>query len=183
MKSVSSVVLDETVLQRSSLATIITTIIVYFIGYVLPEKENILMYDFVFGICFTYIIDILFVQKRFKIKEGFGDVPYENLMFRLKYMFKPKVFYKFLVVISIGSIINRSIYIFVNKILKKYNLFQDDKTLRYRNFTINTIINFFVTLMLLNYIKFKWAYIDCDDVYLSMIIISLFSLSILISVS
>jgi hypothetical protein len=183
MKLVSSVMLDESVLRRSSVANIITSILVYFIGFVLPQKENVLIYDFVFGICFTYIIDILFVQKNFRIKEGFNDIPYDDFMFRVKYMFNPRIFYKFLVVISIGSIINRSVYIFITNMLEKYNLFQDEKTLRYRNFAINVVINFFITLMLLNYIKFKWAYINCEDVYLTMIIISLFSLSILISVS
>ena len=183
MKSTGSVVLDETVLRRSSLMNIIISIMVYLISYILPKQQNTLIYDFVFGLCLTYITDIMFVQKRFQLKEGYGDIPYSDILFRFKYMFNPSILYKFLVVVSIGSIINRSIYTFVRNLLKKYDLFQNEKTLRYRIFVINVIINFFITLILLNYIKFKWAYINCDDVYLTMIIISLFSLSILISVS
>jgi hypothetical protein len=175
--------LDESVLRRSSVMNIIISIVVYLIGFILPKQQNVLIYDFVFGICLTYITDIMFVQKMFKLKEGFGNVPYTDFLFRFKYMFNPRILYKFIVVISIGSIINRSIYTFVTDLLERYNLLQDEKTQRYRNFIINVIINFFITLMLLNYIKFKWAYINCDDVNLSMTIISLFSLSILISVS
>jgi hypothetical protein len=184
MKTISSVSIDETVIQRSSIASILITVFVYLMKFVIPKiDENSFVYDFVFGICFTYIIDILFVQNKFRIDKSFVIIPYNDIYERFKYMFKLSVLYKFLVVISIGSIINRSVFIYTTNLLKKYKLLQNEKTSHYRNLLINIIINFFVTLLLLNFIKFKWAYIDCDDVYLSIIILSLFSLSILISVS
>ncbi|QOI90242.1 hypothetical protein QKU58_gp089 [Pyramimonas orientalis virus] len=183
MKTASTIFLDKSMLQRSSFASILTSIMVYLIGYVLPKQENLLIYDFVFGVCLTYIVDIMFVQNIFRVKDEFENIPYSNYLFRFKYMFNLRVFYKFVVVIIIGSIINRSIYLFITNLLKKHNVFQDPKTMRYRNFILNVFINFFITLILLNFIKFKWAYINCDDVYLTMIIISLFSLAILISVS
>jgi hypothetical protein len=87
------------------------------------------------------------------------------------------------VVIVIGSLINRSLYKFVIDILNRYRLFQREEHQYYRDLVINLVINFFLTLMLLNFLKFKWAYVDSADSYSSLIILTLFSLAILISVT
>lgn len=179
-----SVLINESVIQRSSFANIVITIAIFVIKTLLPNIHvNNYLFDFFFGVCLTYIIDILFVQQRFNKNNSYVSIPYTDYYSRLKYLFKISVFYKFLVVIVIGSLINRSLYKFIINILNKYRLFQRKKHHYYRDLVINMVINFFLTLMLLNFLKFKWAYVDSDDSYQSLMILTLFSLSILISVN
>ena len=179
-----SVLINESLVQRSSLANVVITVVTFIVKTMLPNihVDNYL-FDFFFGVCLTYIIDIMFVQQRFNKNNEYICIPYTDYYYRLKYMFKISVFYKFLVVIVIGSLINRSLYKFVINILDKYRLFQRAEHQYYRDLVINTVINFFLTLMLLNFLKFEWAYVDSDDSYSSLIILNLFSLAILISVS
>tara|TARA_Y100000389_G_scaffold197522_1_gene232269 strand:+ start:1275 stop:1826 length:552 start_codon:yes stop_codon:yes gene_type:complete len=179
-----SVLINESVVQRSSFVNVVITVVTFIVKTLLPNihVDNYL-FDFFFGVCLTYIIDIMFVQQRFNKNNAYVCIPYTDYYYRLKYMFKISVFYKFLVVIVIGSLINRSLYKFVINILDKYRLFQREEHQYYRDLVINTVINFFLTLMLLNFLKFKWAYVDSDDSYSSLIILSLFSLAILISVT
>jgi hypothetical protein len=181
MKLINTTGIDETVVKRSSVLNLIITVSVYLLGLTLPNVKGIFFSDFILGICLTYFTDIVFVQNFFKIGDTIQKISYNNYLFRLKYLFNPSVIYKFLVVITIGSIINRSIHIFIINLMKKYNILQYEKYKDYITLVLNLVINFFITIMFLNYIKFKWAYVDNDDVYLTIIILSLFSLSILIS--
>lgn len=179
-----SVLLNESVIQRSSISSIVVTVVVYIINTLLPNvNKDSYVFDFVFNVVLTYVVDILFVQLRFNKNNTFVKIPYDDIYFRLKYLFNISIFYKFIVVITIGSLINRSLFKYTVAILDTYKLIQKPEHIYYRNLLINIVINFFTTLMLLNFIKFKWAYIDCNDTYLSLIILSLFSLSILISVT
>lgn len=179
-----SVLINESVVQRSSFANLVITVVTFIVKTLLPNihVDNYL-FDFFFGVCLTYIIDIMFVQQRFNKNNQYVCIPYTDYYYRLKYMFKISVFYKFLVVIVIGSLINRSLYKFVIDILNRYRLFQREEHQYYRDLVINLVINFFLTLMLLNFLKFKWAYVDSADSYSSLIILTLFSLAILISVT
>ena len=179
-----SIVIDNVVIKRSSISNIIISLFVGIVNHFFPRnKTNHLMYDLIFGVFLTYIVDIMFVQKRFNINNKLQILPYEAYIKRLTYIFKPHVLYKYIVVMGIGIMINRSIFLYVNKLLKKYNIFQKQSLKNYRDLIIILSINFLTSSMLLNYLKYKWAYVNSDDTYISIMILSLFSLSVLISVS
>lgn len=178
------IVFDKQLLGRSYIFGIMVNIFTYGISLYFPKKENILFYDFILGIIFTYIIDILFIQKLFKnfTTQSLEVISYNNLVYRFKYLFRYRIFLKYLIVIIIGSILVSSLTEFIKKTFKKYNIFQGDfKNKVYFKFFINILLKFIVTAIFLNFIKFKWAYIDNNDIYLTAIIISLLNLSVLSS--
>lgn len=180
----NSIIIDNTVLKRSSISNISISLFVGVVKYFFPRNEtNHLIYDLLFGVILTYIVDILFVQKRFNIANKILIIPYEAYFKRLTYIVNPNVLYKYLVVMGIGIIINRSLFLYVDKILKRYNILQNKSAKKYKDLLLILLINFSTSSMLLNFLKYKWAYVNSDDTYLSLMILSLFSLSVLISVS
>ncbi len=179
-----SIIIDNEVIKRSSVSNITISLFVGVIKYFFPRNEtNHLMYDLIFGVFLTYIVDIMFVQKRFNMNNTIKIIPYEAYIKRLAYIFKPPVLYKYIVVMGIGIMINRSIFLYVDKLFKKYYIFQKKSLKRYKDLLLILSINFLTSSMLLNYLKYKWAYVNSDDTHLSIMILSLFSLSVLISVS
>ena len=179
-----SIIIDNDVIKRSSISNITISLFVGVMKYFFPRNEtNHLMYDLIFGVLLTYIIDILFVQKRFNIRNKIIVIPYEAYLKRLAYIFNPPVLYKYIVVMGVGIIINRSLFLYVDKLLKKYNILQKETLKKYKDLILILLINFLTSSMLLNYLKYKWAYVNSDDTYLSIMILSLFSLSVLISVA
>lgn len=178
--------LDEQLLTRSYIFSIVINILTYSISLYFPKKENLLFYDLILGIIFTYIVDILFVQKFFKNFDTLAleKISYSNVIYRIKYLFQYRVFLKYIIVVIISSILVSSIIRFIKNIMKKYDINKDElnkKNNAYVDFFINVFIKFVVTAIFLNFIKFRWAYVDNNDVYLTAIIISLLNLSILSS--
>lgn len=187
----NDVFLDKQILIRSYIFNVVINLLTYGLALYFPAKENVLFYDFILGVLFTYFIDILFIQKNFKDfgTNTFKKVKYTDIMYRLRYMFRFRIVIKYIVVIIISSIVLTSVRKYVYRGMKRYKIFndlvQDDKVNEKRHFYVymmlNLIIKFGLTVLFLNFIKFRWAYIDNDDIYLTTIIITLLTLSILTS--
>ena len=176
--------LDAVVYRQSLITNFIANSVIFFLHRIFPKNEsNILYYELFTSFLLTYLVDIIFIQRTFNLNEKYVVIPYKDYKFRFKYLFKINVFYKYLVVIGIGFIITKAVVQYIHKILKRYKLLQNEKHEYYRDTIITFFANVFVSSILLNFIKFKWAYLDSSDVYLSTMILSLFGLSILISVS
>ena len=175
--------LDEQLLIRSYIFSVVINMLTYIISLFFPKKENILFYDLVLGIIFTYIVDILFIQKFFKNfnTSMLEEISYSSIRYRIKYLFKYRIFLKYLIVVIISSILVSSLIRFTKNTMKKYDIKQKYLKNIYLDFLINIFFKFLVTAIFLNFIKFKWAYVDNNDVYLTAIIISLLNLSILSS--
>jgi len=179
-----SIIIDNDVIKRSFVSNLTISLSVGVIKYFFPRnKTNLLLYDLMFGVFLTYVVDILFVQKHFNINNKTIILPYQAYLKRVVYLFKPPVLYKYIVVMGIGIMINRSIFLYVDKLLKKYDILQKESIKGYKDLLLILTINFLTSSMMLNYLKYRWAYINSNDTYLSIMILSLFSLSILISVS
>jgi hypothetical protein len=84
---------------------------------------------------------------------------------------------------SIASIINKSVFVYVKDKLDKQKVFVSDDKLYYRDLIIQLMINAFTTVIIINVLKFKWAYINSQDINLNILILFWFSLSILVTVS
>lgn len=180
--------IDSTVITKSAILNSSITIISFIIkNFIVVNNNSILAYfvDNFLKIFATYICDICLVQKTFKINDKIKNIPYSNILDRVRYLFNLEIFYKFLIIIIITNIINTSIYDNILNHLKKYNKlqFKNNNYVMIRNILIQVLVNGFSTLMFVNIMKFKWAYIDYDDMYLTIIILIWFSLSILISVN
>lgn len=186
MKNLFISSLDENLIKRSGYVSIIVTTITYLVNKfsTFQQKELLFFIEYLFGMILTYVTDILFVQNIFKVNDKFVKIPYNNFNHRLRYIFNHEILYKFLVVITISSIINKNIYIYIIKILDRYKVLHHNPVIKsYRDLGVQLLINMFTTLMFVNIIKYKWAYIDFDDMHLTMIILTWFSLVILISVA
>ena len=176
--------LDKIVSRQSLIANFIVNSGIFVLHKIFPKTEsNILYYELFTSFLLTYLVDIIFIQRTFNFQDKLIVIPYDDYKFRLKYLFKINVFYKYLVVIGIGFIITKAVVQYINKLLKRYKLLQTEKHRYFKDTVITFVANVFVSSILLNFIKFKWAYVDSNDVYLSATILSLFGLSLLISVS
>ena len=127
----------------------------------------------------VYFTDILFIQEKFN-ETTLTSIP-KTLTEKLKYSIDKNIIYKFIVIVGISTIINSSLYNYIVLNMNERNLFSNKKVLR--NSIVQLLVNVFTTISYMNIIKFKWAYINNEDPVLNIIIISWFSLSILISVS
>jgi hypothetical protein len=185
MKHVSKVDISPEVAQRSTIINIFVTFITYVINnlYSIKSFEIKFFNDYLFSSFLTYILDILFVQKYFTIKHTLKEVKYGNFNKRIFSLLNHQILYKFAVVMSIASIINKSVFVYVKDKLDKQNVFISDDKLYYRDLIIQLMINAFTTIIIINVLKFKWAYINSQDINLNILILFWFSLSILVTVS
>lgn len=178
--------IDRKVLTRSTVANIGITIVSFILRNILIQKQSSLAYfvDNFFTILATFIIDVCFVQKTFKLDGKLKSIPYSDIIHRTKYLFDIEIFYKYIIIMIIASIINSSLFRYISDHLKEHNKiqFKDKRLILLRDVIIQVLVNGFSTIMFINIMKFKWAYIDYDDMYLTIIILTWFSLSILISV-
>ena len=177
--------INRKVITRSTITNILITIVSFILRNAL-QKDSILAYfvDNFFTIITTFIVDICFVQKTFKMDGKLKSIPYSDLMQRTKYLFDIEIFYKYIIIMIIASIINSSLFRYISDHLKEHQKlqFKDKRINLLRDVVIQVVVNGFSTIMFINIMKFKWAYIDYDDMYLTIIILTWFSLSILISV-
>lgn len=185
--SMDNVYIDDNVERRALFYNVIIMVIIAYISYSFDINRFKLAYDILFGFLLTYVVDIMFVQQTFvsvsKNIRVFKKISYDDLSYRFQYMFNHNIFYKYMVVVFIGYILDTSIFNYIDKqILQKYNLLQNTRYKSQVEYLIHIFIRSFTSLLLLNFIKFKWAYIDMNDLYLTAIILSLFSVMLLVIV-
>lgn len=186
---VTHAAVDEEVSRKSLIYNVVIIILVAILTQRIDMNQHRLTYDLVFGFLITYIVDIMFVQKTFlkpsaRNPNALKTIKYDDFDFRFGYMFNRTIFYKYMVVVFIGYILDTSIFNFVQKsLIERYRLFDNFRYKKQAHYGIRIAIRSFTALLLLNFIKFKWAYIDTNDMYLTAIILSLFSIMLLIVVT
>lgn len=180
---------DEEVSRKSLIYNVIIIMLVAILTQRIDMNQHRLTYDLVFGFLITYVVDIMFVQKTFlkpsaSNPNALKTIKYDDFDFRFGYMFNRMIFYKYMVVVFIGYILDTSIFNFVQKrLIERYRLFDNFRYKKQVDYGIRIAIRSFTSLLLLNFIKFRWAYIDTNDMYLTAIILSLFSIMVLIVVT
>lgn len=184
--ALTEVTIDDEVAKRSLIYNMVIFVLVAVITYNIDVNQYRLAYDLVFGFLITYFVDIMFVQKTF-LKPSASNarvlkaVSYDNMEFRFNYMFNRNILYKYVVVVFIGYMLDTSIFNFVQRrLIARYRLFENTRYRKQIDYAIRIAIRSFTSLLLLNFIKFQWAYIDTNDMYLTGIILSLFSVMVLI---
>ncbi len=173
--------LSNQIAFKSIFFQIIITFVVRVINHFIntTSSESIFVFETVLSQLMVYFTDILFIQEKFN-QTSSTPIP-KTLTEKLKYSINKNIIYKFIVIVGISRIINTNMYHYIILNMNKRNLLSDKKLLR--NSIVQLLVNVFTTISYMNIIKFKWAYINNEDPVLNMIIISWFSLSILISVS
>jgi hypothetical protein len=141
------------------------------------SSELTFVFETILSQVLVYFTDILFIQEHFMRK---GLEP-NSLMEKFMYSLDRYIVYKFIVIVGISTIINTSIYNYIVGKMDERKLLIHMKS--HRNLLALILVNVFATISYVNIMKFKWAYINNEDPILNMIIVSWFSLSILISVS
>lgn len=178
--------LAPSVSKRSTIINLLITCFTYFINTGFKFESNTIKFinDYFISSILTYVFDIMFVQKYFNAGDNkLTIIPYSKKFFRFLALFNHHVLYKFIVLMSVTSIITKSIYVYVIKKLDDNDVLVEENNLKYRDLVIQLAINAFCTVMFVNVLKFKWAYINSQNLTLNIIILLWFSLSILITVS
>jgi hypothetical protein len=168
---------------KSIVFQIVITFFVWTVNSFIPSysSESVFILEVILSQMLVYFSDILFIQENF-MKKGYSLNQTPNTLYeKFLYSIDKNIFYKFIVIVTISTIINNSIYNYILGQMDKRKLFMNKKELR--NPIVQIIVNIFTTISYVNIMKFKWAYVNNEDPVLNMIIISWFSLSILISVS
>jgi hypothetical protein len=143
------------------------------------SQEIVFVIEYIISPFLIFITDVLLIQEIFLVNEKLSILPILSFKDRITYGMRLTIFYKFIVTIMISSIINRSIFEYIIKRLDNNKIMI--KNSGKRNVVVGILVNIFATVVYINALKFKWAYINSDNILLNMLIISWFSLTILIS--
>jgi hypothetical protein len=183
MRSITLNNLTNRMAFKSIFFQIIITFFVWTVNSMIPieSSESVFILEVVLTQLLVYFSDILFIQENFvKNGQSLSHIPH-TLYEKMIYSIDKNMIYKFIVIVTISTIINKSIYNYILNTMNKRKLFITN--IRLRDSIVQIVVNIFTTISYVNVMKFKWAYVNNEDPVLNMIIISWFSLSILISVS
>lgn len=154
--------------RRASIATIITELFNFFSNYTLvDEKKSIYRNSiYMFSIILHYTLDI-FIAKSF-----------ENNQNKFKWYLNSFVknnFSKYLVYSILHFLVSQNIMNYIKATLDNYDIKH-----KYRDITLNLLLNMFLFALYGYFLKFKWAYADSSDPMMTMIVLNWCTLSIMI---
>lgn len=182
------------VFVRSTFFNIVITVITLLMSIKFPKEKFFFIYEYIIGTIVTYFNDIVFVQRYFTNDNGaLTKIKYSDLWYRIGYSLNISRISKFLVAFTIQILLVHKIETIVSYQLKKNNLFQTPPKQFYNNGTnieqyrthlsliIKFVIKLIIDILLINFIKFKWAYVDSPNDLFSLIISTLLVLILLIT--
>ena len=177
--------LTEQVIFRSAFANIINSSLMFLLNNQKIVDLTFFKFfiEYILSTLLTYLLDILFVQKKFSMNNDIEIIPYNNIYKRFNYLFNHHRLFKFVVLFAINIIMNKSIIEFITKLMDKNNIYTDENEIKYRNLFILLFVNLFTGVLYIDILKYNWAYIDNNNILLNIIIYMWFTLSILITVS
>ena len=178
---------------RSTFFNVVITILTFLMSLRFPKEDFFFIYEYIIGTIVTYFNDIVFVQRYFTKDGTLSKIKYTDFWYRIGYTLNIERIMKFLVVFTIQILLIHKIETIVTYQLEKNNLLQYPPKKFYNNGTnieqyrihlslfIKLIIKLIIDILLINFIKFKWAYVDSPNDLFSLIISSLFVLILLIT--
>lgn len=181
------------VFVRSTFFNIVITVITFFMSLQFPKENFFFIYEYIIGTVVTYFNDIVFVQRYFTKDGTLAKIKYTDFWYRIGYTLNISRVSKFLVAFTIQILLVQKIETIVSYQLKKNNLFQSPPKQLYNNGTnieqyrthlslvIKFVIKLIIDILLINFIKFKWAYVDSPNDLFSLIISTLLVLILLIT--
>jgi|TARA_Y100000389_G_scaffold105527_1_gene102450 hypothetical protein len=127
-----------------------------------------------------FLADVLFIQEQFCVEQKLKTLQWNSFVDRLKYTFKINIFYKFAVTVFLVSVINNLTFKYIISKMKTKKVI-NKKNIREINLIVGVLVNIFTTIVFANALKFKWAYVNNSNIILNMLIISWFSITLLIT--
>lgn len=127
-----------------------------------------------------FLADVLFIQEQFCVENKLKPLEWNLFIDRLKHTFKINIFYKFAVAVFLVSVINNVTFKYIISKMKSNNVVTEDNY-REVNLVVGVLVNIFTTIVFANALKFKWAYVNNSNLTLNMLILSWFSITLLIT--
>jgi hypothetical protein len=127
-----------------------------------------------------FLADVLFIQEQFCVEQKLKTLQWNSFVDRLTYTFKINIFYKFAVTVFLVSVINNLTFKYIISKMKTKKVINKNN-IREINLIVGVLVNIFTTIVFANALKFKWAYVNNSNLILNMLIISWFSITLLIT--
>lgn len=170
---------------RGAITTFVTGSLAALFNYIgiqigLKERTSAILSIYIIGNMIAYIADIVFAKDTFLSPNGSQviSVPYSDLGFRLKWLFKSFIssyFFRFCVTIIIDTLVGLVI-------LMKTIDFLDDNEIHFwmRDTLLTGIIAVFTFILYNNVLRFDWAYSDVRNPLMDVIVLMWCSLALMI---
>lgn len=159
----------EAEINRATLVAVITNTFHLLYSIVRPDSTKSELATKVLLInAVTYFSDILYVKQ-------FTNDSFGHKMEWLKKSFRKYVFVKYLMFMFITVIMNELLLNNINDVLK-----ERDIKFKHQNTIITILLNSVSFAIYAYHLKFKWVYSDTKDPMINIIIISWFSISLMI---
>lgn len=186
------------VFLRSTIFNFTVSMIVFLSTFYVDKSNHVFIYEYFIGAIIMYFNDIVFIQRLFTVKDKLKLVDYMDFGFRLKYTLNLNHFSKFIVVFIIQTLLVQQMVHVILKMFERYNVLQtppkaiynditnDETVKRYKthlNILTHIIVRTLFDILLLNFIKFKWAYINVNNELFTLIVSTFMVLSLLIIAS
>lgn len=180
---------------RSTIFNFTVSMIVFLSTFYVDKSNHVFIYEYFIGAIIMYFNDIVFIQRLFTVKDKLKLVDYMDFGFRLKYTLNLNHFSKFIVVFIIQTLLVQQMVHVILKMLERYNLLQtppkliynditnDDTVKRYKthlNILTHIVVKMVFDIVLLSFLKFKWAYINVTNELFTLIVSTFMVLSLLI---
>jgi len=172
--------------KQLTIKTIFINSIVSFVTIFIKNRAVVHSNYFLFGVEYfiapllTFLADVLFIQEQFCVDHKLQNLKWNSFLDRLASTFKINIFYKFAIAVFLVSIINNITFKYIISKLVANNVITKDNEKRI-NLVVGVLVNVFTTIVFANALKFKWAYVNNSNLTLNMLIISWFSITLLIT--
>ena len=179
---------------RSTVFNVLVSAVTFLIGIQLPRENYIFFYEYFIGTIVTYVNDIVFVQKYFTNDKGMlSKITYSDIWYRIRYTLDLYRMSKFALTFTIQLIMIHKMEAFVMYHLKEKNWLQSPPKHLYNNGTnfeqyrshlsiiIKVIIKFILDIIIFNFIKFKWVYVNSPNAMFTLVISTFFVLILMIA--
>lgn len=172
--------------KQLTLKTIFINSIVSFITILIKNQASfqsntiIFFTEYFVAPSLIFLADVLFIQEQFCVNNNLKHIEWSLFMDRLNYTFKINIFYKFAVAVFLVSVINNVTFKYIISKMNSNNLITKDNY-KEINLIVGVLVNIFTTIVFANALKFKWAYVNNSNLTLNMLILSWFSITLLIT--
>jgi hypothetical protein len=170
--------LNNTVIQRSFLASLLINSIVFGVRYLYNLNSEWYwsveqLKSFVF-IC----VNVLFVQECFRVNDNIVKLSYTDWTGRAVHLLNRSIIFKSIVVSVLTQIVNFNVQQYVLSIAKRMGIQQTPLRKLMMEIGVSSVSSLLFTTIM----YFEWALIDARDTVLSILVMAWFSIVIMLHV-
>lgn len=178
MEQDSRKALDVTVIRRSTLVNLFinASSFIFANKYLKISGLDPLLYGPLFSLL-SFVLDVFFVQLYFRTPESkLVQVPYHDYLTRSRSLWNRNILMKAIVVQIIAQVVQINLSDYIMSVLRQIRA----PVWKYTSLCVNSFSGVFIGVLVVNMLKFRWAYIDVTESNLNAIILAWFSIVLML---